>query len=295
MITEDLLASWRIALSAEHKSAATVRAYRTGVRIFAEWCEDNGHEPTLNKALVQEWTADLLACGNEPATARIRQLAVRRFSAWCVDEGILDDDPLLGLKLPRLHEKVTPSLTDDELRRLIQACGGRDFRDRRDEAIVRLMSETGLRAGEVIALTVDDVDPLKGVAIVRKAKGGKSRIVPFGPQTARAIDRYMRERRTHRLASTDRALWLGDRGTSLAYFGLRKALVDRARAAEIVGFHLHLLRHSAASRWLAAGGSEGGLMQTMGWSSREMLDRYTRATASDRALAEARTLNLGDL
>lgn len=69
----------------------------------------------------------------------------------------------------------------------------------------------------------------------------------------------------------------------------------RATAAGITGFHLHMLRNTAATRWLAAGGSENGLMAVAGWSSREMLDRYTQASASDRAAAEARKLNLGDL
>ena len=101
-------------------------------------------------------------------------------------------------------------------------------------------------------------------------------------------------RRSHRLADTT-ALWLGDNGQTLGYDGLDRTLKVRAATAGITGFHCHLTRHTAASRWLAAGGSEGGLMAMAGWSSRETLDRYTRSTASDRAAADARGLALGDL
>ena len=73
------------------------------------------------------------------------------------------------------------------------------------------------------------------------------------------------------------------------------ALKRRAQAAGIPGFHLHLMRHTAATRWLRAGGSEGGLMAVAGWSTRGMVDRYTGASASERAAAEAHGLNLGDL
>jgi integrase/recombinase XerD len=91
-------------------------------------------------------------------------------------------------------------------------------------------------------------------------------------------------------------LWLGARTYQpLGAHGLRDALAARAGAAGISGFHPHVLRHTAASRWLAAGGTEGGLMSVAGWSSREMLDRYARATASQRAADEARSLGLGDL
>ncbi len=55
------------------------------------------------------------------------------------------------------------------------------------------------------------------------------------------------------------------------------------------------MRHTAAHRWLGAGGSETGLMAVAGWARPDMLLRYTRAQASARAAVEARTLNLGEL
>lgn len=289
-----MLPSWELALRAERKSPQTIKSYGDGVRAFLRWCENNHHTPALDRELVKGFVVGLLDGGAEPSTARSRQLAVRRFSAWLEEEGEIDSDPLLGLKAPKLDTKVTESLTDDELRRLIKACGGREFRDRRDEAIVRLMAETGMRAEEVLGLSVADVDLVRGLLTVRRGKGGKGRVAPFGPQTGRTIDRYLRSRRTHRLADTP-ALWLGDRGKELAYFGLRNTLQYRAELAGIKDFHPHLLRHTAASRWLAAGGSEGGLMAVAGWSTRDMIDRYTRSTASERAAAEARSLGLGDL
>lgn len=289
-----LLPSWELALRAERKSQQTVKVYGDGVRTFLRWCEQNGHSPALDRDLAKAFVADLLDAGAEPSTARSRQLALRRFSAWLEEEGEIDDDPLLGLKAPKLDVKVTESLSDDELRRLVKACAGKDFRDRRDEAIVRLMAETGMRAGEVCSLAVDDVDLARGLVTVRRGKGGKGRVAPFGAQTGLAIDRYLRARRSHALADTT-ALWLGDRSKNLEYYGLHKTLKFRAELAGLKNFHPHLLRHTAASRWLAAGGSEGGLMAVAGWSTRDMIDRYTRSTASDRAAAEARALNLGEL
>jgi site-specific recombinase XerD len=289
-----LLPSWELSLRAERKSPQTIKSYGDGLRAFLRWCDEHGHVPTLDRDLMKGFVADLLEGGAEPATARARQLGVRRFSAWLAEEGEVDADPLLGLKSPKLDAKVTDSLTDDELRRLLKACAGREFRDRRDEAIVRLMAETGMRAGEVTGLLVGDVDLIRGLVTVRRGKGGKGRLAPFGDQTGRAIDRYLRARRTHRLADTP-ALWLGDRGKSLEYYGLHSALKYRAQLAGLTKFHPHLLRHTAASRWLAAGGSEGGLMAVAGWSTRDMIDRYTRATASERAAAEARNLGLGEI
>lgn len=291
---EAMVPSWELSLRAERKAAQTIKSYTAGVRSFLGWCADNGHFPALDKTLVKTWVADLLDGGAEPATAVARQLGLRRFSAWLAEEDEIDDDPLLGLRPPKIDKKVTESLTDDELKRLIKACTGKEFRERRDEAIVRLMAETGMRAGELVDLQVSHISLQRGLVTVTRGKGGKGRIVPFGPETARAIDRYLRVRRAHRLADTS-ALWLGDRGKSLSYYGLHKALAARAEQAGLTGFHPHLLRHTAATRWLRAGGSEGGLMAVAGWSTRGMIDRYTGASAAERAADEARNLGLGDL
>jgi integrase/recombinase XerD len=290
----ELLPEWRRHLMAERKSPATRKVYEGGVRAFLRWCQDQDRPAVLDRATVIAYIADLLDHGAEGNSAKVRQLALRRFAAWLVAEGELGADPLAGLKPPRVDNKVVPVLTEGQLKALVAACQGPTFLDRRDEALVRLMAETGLRAGEAVALTVDDVDRDAGMVVVRRGKGGKGRIVPFGPHTARALDRYLRLRRQHKLADTP-ALWLGANSKTLGYSGLHAALGLRAAQAGIAGFHPHVLRHTAAHRWLAAGGTEGGLMAVAGWSRRDMLDRYAAATRAERAAAEARGLNLGDV
>jgi site-specific recombinase XerD len=290
-----LLPSWELALRAERKSPQTIKSYGDGVRRFLSWCATDGRPPLLDRSTLAAFTAALLDAGAEPSTARSRQLAVRRFSAWLAEEGEADRDHLIGAKPPKLDTKVIEPMTDDQIRALIAACTGTDpLRDRRDEALIRFMFETGCRAGEVAAMQLSDVDLARGVAIVRRGKGGKGRAVPFGAQATRALDRYIRQRRNHRLAGTD-ALWLGDRGKQFSYDGLHRTLAYRAAKAGVPGFHPHRLRHTAAHRWLAAGGSEGGLMAVAGWTRPDMLLRYTKAQAQSRAAEESRRLNLGEL
>lgn len=290
----DLLESWKITLRAQGKAKTTFINYTTGVAGYIAWCEKRGEHPWIDRALVTEWVAELLASGLQPSTVKARQLAVRRFSAWMAEEDDIDySDVLLGIKPPKMSEKLIRPLSESDLSRLVLACDGTALRDRRDEAVIRLMAETGLRAGEVLGLRVSDVNLAACSASVQKSKTGRGRAVFFSPQTAKAIDKYLRLRRNHILASRPN-LWLGERGHGLTYVGLRASLTERAELAGITGFHLHLMRHSAASRWLAKGGSEQGLMVMAGWSDRSMLDRYTRYSAAERAAAEARSLNLGD-
>lgn len=297
---ELLAQSWQLSLRAERKSPQTLKAYGDGVRQYLTWCAHND-APIASRASLNQWVAALLDGGAAASTARSRQLAVRRFASWLVEEGELATDPFLGVKAPKLDDRVVEPLTDDELRALLNACTPpkgatpqEALRHRRDEAMIRLMFETGMRAGEVVALEFGDLDLPTGTATVRRGKGGKGRTVPFGPDASLALDRYLRMRRSHRLADTP-SLWLGDRGKRFSYDALHKTLAARAAQAGLVGFHPHKLRHTAAHRWLAAGGSEGGLMAVAGWTRPDMLMRYTKAQASARAANEARSLNLGQL
>jgi site-specific recombinase XerD len=296
--TEDLtehLQLWLVALRAQRKSEATQRTYRDCVSGYLRWLDDTGRPQEITLDLVRGYLAHMAANGAS-STTRLRHAALRQFSKWMANEvpPIIPSDPLLKLPPPKVDSKVVPTLTEEELRALLAACKGRDFRDIRDTAIVRLMAESGLRAGECVGLQVGDVDINRGLVTVRRGKGGKGRIVAVGPSTAVALGRWLRMRRTHRLADTP-ALWLGAGGKGFAYHGLEGAMKYRAGRAGLKHFHLHMLRHTFATRWLGAGGSEQALMSLAGWSNRAMLDHYTKASAGERAVEEAQRLGLGEL
>jgi integrase/recombinase XerD len=251
-------------------------------------------ETEITRQSVSGYLGRMIQEGAAPNTVRGRLAALRAYTRWLVEDGEIAQDPLLGIKPPKIPTKITQGLSDEQLQALLKACKGQGFRDRRDDALIRFMVETGVRSQECLDLAVGDIEPLRnGVAVIHKGKGAKGRTVAFGPQTAASLDRYMRLRKLHKHRDLPN-LWLGERGP-LRYHGLNQTLRDRAETAGVQGFHLHLLRHSFATRWLRAQGSEQGLMTMAGWSSRSMLDRYTTASAGERAAEEARRLNLGDL
>ena len=135
-----LAESWQLALRAERKSPQTLKTYGDGVRQYLAWCAERDAEP-LTRAALNRWVAGLLDGGAAAATARARQLAVRRFASWLTEEGEIPVDPFLGVKSPKLDERVVEPLTDDELRALLKACvppkgatPAEALRHRRDEA-----------------------------------------------------------------------------------------------------------------------------------------------------------------
>ena len=152
-----------------------MKSYADGVRGYINWCQTNQKPVVIDRRQLRQFIDGLLTAGAKPATAVARHLAVRRFSAWLTEEGEQETDPLLGLRSPKLDNPVVEPLSDDQLRVMLRACRGPDLRDRRDEAILRLMFTTGARAGEVAAMQVNDLN-LRSVpptVIIRHGKGGK--------------------------------------------------------------------------------------------------------------------------
>jgi integrase len=101
-------------------------------------------------------------------------------------------------------------VSDTDLAKLVQAASGWSFEDWRDTAMLRLLIDSGMRAGELLHMRVSDL----GVAIVI-GKGRRPRSCPFGSKAATALDRYLRARAKHPHAASA-ALWIG-RAAVLTY------------------------------------------------------------------------------
>lgn len=290
---QDLGASFARHLRAEGRSPRTVTIYGQSVRFFSDWLVAQGREPVveeLTRAAVREWLAQL-ADRNEPTTVKTRYRGLFRFCGWLVDEDELTENPMRTLGPPEPKPKPVPVLTDAELGALLKACAGKDFRDRRDEAMIRLLLDCGLRVSELCGLTVDGVDLDVGMALV-KGKGAKIRPIYFGARTTRALDRYLRARASQRWAHLD-ALFLTQRG-ALSPDGARERMKVRGAAAGIADLHPHMFRHTWAHDFLMNGGQERDLKRLAGWSSDVMLERYGASAADARAKAAAQRMKRGD-
>lgn len=229
----------------------------------------------------------------KPATVSADFRALQQFFKWLLREEEIEKNPMDGAQAPIVPEEPVPVLEEDQLRALIDACKGNDLVSRRDNAIIRLLIDTGGRLSEVADLTVEDVDFEAGVCHVI-GKGRRGRALPFGQATALALGRYLRTRAKDRRAKLQ-GLWLAEKGKGvLLANGIAQMLRRRGIATGIPGLHPHQFRHTAAHRWLSEGGGETDLMRIMGWKSPQMLKRYGASKADERARDAHRRMALGD-
>ncbi|MEP6816670.1 MAG: tyrosine-type recombinase/integrase [Marmoricola sp.] len=290
---QDLHRSFARHLRAEGRSERTVVIYGQAIKFFSAWLESQGRTATLdelNRPDIREWLAQLTDV-NESSTVKTRYRGMFRFCGWLVDEDELTENPMKTLSPPEPKSKPVPVLSDAELAALMKACAGKDFRDRRDEAMIRLLLDCGLGVSELCGLTKEGIDLDQGMAMVR-GKGSKIRPIYFGARTTRALDRYVRARAGQRWSHLD-ALFLTQRG-ALSPDGARERMKVRGAMAGIDDLHPHRFRHTWAHDFLMSGGQERDLKRLAGWSSDVMLERYGASAADARAKAAAQRMKRGD-
>lgn len=288
-----LLPDWRTHLRARNIAPSTISSYLTVGQNLVTWLRQTGMPTTATGIKREHLEAFLAELGERvsPATVAKHYRSMQQLFRWLTEDGEIVASPMERMRPPAVPEQPVDIFTDDELRALLATCKGNTFENRRDAAVLWMLIDTGMRAGELAGLSVDDLDAEAAVAWVM-GKGRRGRGVPYGAKTAEALRRYLRVRTQHPQARLP-VLWLGKKGV-VTDSGIRQILERRALEAGVENVHPHRFRHTYAHAWLASGGQEQDLMRLAGWRSPQMLARYGASAADERARDAFQKAQLGD-
>src|SRR3954467_11123612 len=198
-------------LRGTNRAATTQRIYRRAAEGLVDFLEESGEllgPADLKRRHVEGYIGHLIET-RSPSTANVVYRALQQFMKWLLDEEEIDRSPMERMKPPIVPEKPIPVLTETQLRALLTGAKSNSYVDRRDNAIIRLLIDTGGRLSEVAGLRVEDLDFDNDVAHVI-GKGRRPRSLPFGQQTGLALRISLRARAKEKLADRPE-LWLAEK------------------------------------------------------------------------------------
>ncbi|HLZ25009.1 MAG TPA: site-specific integrase [Ktedonobacterales bacterium] len=254
--TEVLLERYREYLTSERGVACTTaRGYVHMVRPFLRTREAPDGTLELTGLVAGHITAFVVAeaPGRRVGSAKLLVCALRSFLGFLHVDGMLAHSltsavpAVAGSRLAGLPK----GLTSGQVRQLLASCDQRTAVGSRDFAVLTMLVRLGLRAGELVALELADVD-WRGGEIVVRGKGNRCERLPLPVDVGQAIVTYLQHGRP---ASECRRLFLRIRAPrgALTSGGVTNIVLGAARKAGLPPVAAHRLRHTVASEMLRAG------------------------------------------
>jgi integrase/recombinase XerD len=255
----------------------TCEAYVRDLQQFSEHLEE--HDGVLQAATredVAAWMEHLRTHDRTDRSVARKLSCLRGFYKWMLLDKRIAHDPTVNIETPSTWKVLPKSLAESEVNDMLERTGiaanhpQADGLALRDHALMELLYAGGLRAGEVVALRVEDLHLDQQRAQVR-GKGDKERIVPLGATACAALEAYLHRGRVQLAAKgLQRTLFLSVRGkplTTQIVWSIVKSTNSQASP--------HKLRHSCATHMVEHGADLRSVQTLLGHADIATTQVYT--------------------
>ena len=259
----------------KNSSTHTVTNYKVDLRGFMDFLGGNDIS-NIDYLLLRRYLAHLKSVQYDKRSVARKLACLRSFFKFLCRDGYLKTNPAVGLSTPKLDKKLPFFLDVNQTSRVLDMpVDNSDAASLRDKAVLELLYSTGIRVGELVGLSINDVDFIGGVTKV-KGKGKKERMIPVGDTALRAIKKYLDRRCSNELMRNKPALFLNKNGGRLSSGAVRQ-IVDKCihTASLRENISPHTLRHSFASHILERGADLRTIQEMLGHSSISTTQIYT--------------------
>jgi integrase/recombinase XerD len=257
------------------------------VRDFILWASERGvgHPAQVSRQVLeryQRWLYHYRKQDGEPLHVRSQRgkvIPLKGWFRWMTKSGEIGANPAADLDLPRDVRRIPRNvLTAQDAQAVLALPDLGSLLGLRDRAIMEVLYATGIRRMELAQLATHDIDPQRGVLLVREGKGRKDRLVPLGERALYWVRRYQEEAR-EQLAwdSGEHTLFLNKEGRPMNPCWLSTMVAQYVKAAGVrVQGGCHLWRHTVATLMLEGGADIRFIQALLGHEDINSTQIYTQ-------------------
>ena len=223
--------------------------------------------------------------GLKETTINTRLRAIRAFFNFLEKDGMIGENPLAELKLVKAKKEVVETFTREQIHDILRQPDQGTFTGFRDYTIILLLLETGIRARELVEVTLKDIRWEDGQIRIN-GKGYKERLVPIQSTVKRQLKKYI----TVRGDTPNEALFVTVDNTPITIRQLQNRIAKYGRMADIKGVRCspHTFRHTFAKMSVQNGADVFSLQKVLGHTSLEMVRNYVNLFSDDVTTAHKR-------
>lgn len=266
------------AMESQGLAVASRRRRICEFRRFAEWMKHDDWRELTQESLASYF--EYLEDENYSSSTRgAAHSMLSMLFAEIHHRGLMLTDPMAdSIIVVRERAGKKKVFTPSQVEGLLDAIGTETGLDLMDRCMFELMYGCGLRGNELCSLDVTDVDLSSRELYIRRGKGDKERIVPFGENCRELLEKWISVSRAWFISSDSGPLFSNQYGGRLSTSTLRDRFSRRLEAVGLdgMGFSPHSLRHSCATHLLENGADIRFVQELLGHESIETTVLYTR-------------------
>ena len=262
-------------------SPHTIINYRRDLQEFAADAGKEINVSEIDKQIVRNYVYSLNIKNKSSSVAR-KLSTLRTFFNFLEQEGIVEQNPMGAISMPKQEQHIPVFLSVDEVFSLLESPSTHEASGVRDRAMLELLYSTGMRVSELVSCNITDLD--FDIEMVRvKGKGNRERMIPIGGPAVKTLNDYFIQRdiqlkkclQQGRKFDGD-AVFLNNRGSRLTTRSVERLIAEYGRKAGIdKPVTPHVLRHSFATHLLEMGADLRSVQELLGHASLSTTQKYT--------------------